>query len=96
MKQLNPDGKYLFMFQGRTLVTETFNRRLEKYCKAIGIEYRSSHKIRFTSASICHQSGMDDTHIQILLGHSTLRMTQHYLRPVTNMNDGVKMQDILH
>ncbi len=96
MKCLNPHGKYLFMYEGRTLITETFNRRLKKYCKAIGIEYRSSHKIRFTSASMCHQSGMEDTHIQVLLGHSTLRMTQHYLRPVTHMDDGVKMQDILH
>lgn len=95
MKSINPDGKYLFLYEGRPLCTETFNRRLKKYCKAVGIEYRSSHKIRFTSASMCHLNGMDDTHIQTLLGHSTLRMTQHYLRPVTTMEQGVQMQDIL-
>lgn len=95
MKELNPYGKYLFMYEGRPLTTDTFNRRLKKYCKELGIEYHSSHGIRFTSASLCHDSGMKDTSIQPLLGHSTLRMTQHYLRPVSDSQSGVQMQDIL-
>lgn len=95
MKQLNPYGKYLFMHQGRPLTTDTFNKRLRKYCAELDIPYRSSHSIRFTSASLCHNCGMQDTYIQPLLGHSTLRMTQHYLRLVDNPQSGVQMKDIL-
>lgn len=95
MKSLNPHGKYLFMYQNRPLTTDTFNRRLRKYCSELGITYHSSHGIRFTSASLCHSKGMPDTSIQPLLGHSTLRMTQHYLRPITDPESEVQMQDIL-
>jgi len=95
MKKLNPNGKYLFLYQGNPLTTVTFNRRLKKYCEHLGIEYHSSHAIRFTSASICHSSGIKDTHIQPLLGHSTLRMTQHYLRQVESSTDEIQMHDVL-
>ena len=44
MKELNPDGKLLFMHEGRPLITDSFNRRLKKYCTEIGIPYLSSHK----------------------------------------------------
>ena len=30
-KNLNPDGEFLFMYQGRPLTTDTMNRRLKKY-----------------------------------------------------------------
>lgn len=49
MKEINPDGELLFMYEGRPLTTETFNRRLKKYCNAARIPYLSSHKIRFTA-----------------------------------------------
>lgn len=56
MKELNPNGDLLFMYEGRTLTTDTFNRRLMKYCEAIGISYLSSHKIRFTNASMLYDN----------------------------------------
>ena len=31
MKEINPSGKFIFMHDGRTLTTDTFNRRLKKY-----------------------------------------------------------------
>ena len=43
------------------------------------IPYLSSHKIRFTGASILYDAGMKAIDIQPLLGHSTLNMTQHYI-----------------
>lgn len=79
MKELNPDGKLLFQFEGRPLTTETFNRRLKKYCEAVGIPYLSSHKIRFTGASMLYNAGVKPIDIQPLLGHSTLGMTEHYI-----------------
>jgi len=95
MKELNPNGKYLFMYEGRPLTTTTFNRRLKKYCDAINIEYHSSHGIRFTSASICNAQGMSATKLQPLLGHSNLNMTHHYLRLVEAPQQGIQMKDIL-
>lgn len=33
------------------MTTDSFNRRLKKYCKEAGVPYHSSHKIRFYNAS---------------------------------------------
>lgn len=79
MKEINPNGELLFMYKGRPLTTETFNRRLKKYCNAAGIPYLSSHKIRFTGASMLYNAGVKPIDIQPLLGHSTLSMTEHYI-----------------
>lgn len=95
MKSLNPDGEYLFMFNGRPLTTETFNRRLKKYCTAAGIPYLSSHKIRFTSASMLYNAGMKAIDIQPLLGHSTLTMTEHYIGQRVVERDTSQMSQIL-
>jgi len=83
-KELNPNSEYVFIKGGKNLTTITFNRRLKKYCEELGINYRSSHKIRFSTASVAHMSGMADVELQKLLGHTTLTMTQHYLRNIVS------------
>lgn len=98
VKELNPSGRFIFMTEdGTTLTTVTFNRFLEKSCEAVGIPYRSSHKIRFTVASMLYnEKAVCETQLQEWLGHSTLAMTLHYLRPVTSNNDArQKMVEIL-
>ena len=82
VKALNPDGEYIFMYQGKQMYTQTFNEHLEKYCKEIGIESKSSHNIRFTVASVLYQGGVPLTEIQRLLGHTQLSMTLHYLKQI--------------
>lgn len=81
-KKVNPDGEFIFMFEGRQLTNDTFNRRLKKYCGKLGIESFSSHKIRFTVASILHDGGTSLPALQRLLGHSDLATTLRYLRLV--------------
>lgn len=77
--QLNPNGEFLFMHKGRPLTTDTFNRYLKKYTTAVNIPYRSSHQIRFSSASILSQVGhVSLENLRKLMGHSTTRMTEHY------------------
>ena len=83
VKELNPDGEYIFMSNGRQISYDAFNRKLKKACEQVGIPSYSSHKIRFSSASILNDSGMPLTSLQGLLGHTTTAMTLHYLRPVT-------------
>lgn len=85
MKLLNPTGDLLFMHNGKPLTTDRFNARLKKYCKEADIPYLSSHKIRFSNASILFDNGTPIKAIKRLLGHSNLAMTEHYIeQPVSN------------
>ena len=84
---LNPYSEYIFIKEGKNLTTVTFNRRLKKYCEELGIDYRSSHKVRFSTASIAHKRGMEDVELQGLLGHTSLAMTQHYLKNITTAEE---------
>ena len=83
------------MHNGSPLTTDTFNRRLKKYCKAVGIPYLSSHKIRFTGASMLYNAGVKAIDIQPLLGHSTLAMTEHYIGQRVEENNSSQMAQIL-
>ncbi|MDD3509542.1 MAG: tyrosine-type recombinase/integrase [Parabacteroides sp.] len=93
VKLINPDSEYLFIKDGKPLATCTFNRRLMKCCAELGIEYRSSHKIRYSTASILHKEGIEDTELQSMLGHTTLTMTNHYLKNVTPSKETFKKLD---
>ncbi len=84
---LNPDGEYIFMFEGHQMSVSTFNARLRRYSKEIGIPYHSSHKIRFCVASVLYKNGVPITELQKMLGHSTVQMTLHYLRNVSANSD---------
>ena len=95
MKELNPDGEFLFMYKGKPLTTDTFNRRLKQYCNEIGIQYLSSHKIRFTTASMLYNAGVKPIDIQPLLGHSNLAMTTHYISQPVTAKDTSQMAQIL-
>lgn len=83
IRRVNPDSEYLFIKDSRPLSTVTFNRRIKRCCKELGIEYRSSHKVRFSTASILHKNGTTTTELQEMLGHTTLTMTNGYLKNIT-------------
>ncbi len=92
----NPNSEYIFIRNGQPLATVTFNRRLKKCCEELGIEYRSSHKLRFSTASILYKNGVEDTELQKLLGHTSLNMTHHYLRCLNPQEETAsKMRAIL-
>ena len=85
-KELNPDGEFVFMPDNRVMTTDSFNRRLKKYCKESGISYHSSHKIRFYTASTAY-NGNNLATVSKLMGHSQLSTTLHYLRDVNKDDD---------
>lgn len=87
-KNLNPDGEFLFMYQGRPLTTDTMNRRLKKYSDSCGVPYLSNHTIRFTSASMLAQiGGMPLIDPAKMMGHSNTAMTRHNAeQPIQEMN----------
>ncbi len=80
-RQLSPNSTYIFEPDGRLMTTDSFNRRLKKYCKECGIPYHSSHKIRFYNASTAYD-GKNLVTISKLMGHSQVETTLHYLRNV--------------
>lgn len=83
-KELNPTGTYVFEPNNSVMTTDSFNRRLKKYCKESGVPYRSSHKIRFYNASTAYD-GNNLATLSYLMGHSEVATTLHYLR---NVNKG--------
>ncbi|WP_395549389.1 MULTISPECIES: tyrosine-type recombinase/integrase [unclassified Lacrimispora] len=96
IKEINPKNDYLFTRNGKPLSTCTFNRHIRRCCKDLGIEYRSSHKVRFSTASIMYKNGVGAPELQKMLDHTTLAMTTHYLRSVTPEEDTLqKMNDVL-
>lgn len=86
--ELGLDSEYIFSYKGSFLLTDTFNERLKKVCNEIGIPYKSSHKIRFTTASMLYEADVSTIELQRMLGHTTQAMTMHYLRRVTS-SDGL-------
>ncbi len=78
-REINPDGKYIFMPNGNLMLTDTFNERLKKYCNECNIPYYSSHKIRFTTASTLY-NGQNLIQVSKALGHSQVATTLHYFR----------------
>lgn len=96
IKHINPDSEYLFIRNGQPLATVTFNRHLKRCCQTLNIKYRSSHKLRFSTASIMYKNSVNETELQKLLGHTSLTMTRHYLRNVTSDKETAsKMSAIL-
>ena len=87
IKMLNPDSEYLFLEDlenKKFITTVTFNRHLKKCCERLNITYRSSHKVRFSTASILNNNGVSVPEIQKLLGHTNPTMTHHYLKNVNS------------
>ena len=88
---LYPDNEYLFMDNGRQLSGDAFNRHLRKVCDALGIKYRSSHQIRFTVATMLFESGQIPlTQLSLMLGHSNVSTSWHYIRQSKPDNVTVK------
>lgn len=94
---LYPDGDYLFMRNGHTLYTDSFNRYLkDKVCMPLKIPYRSSHQIRFTVATLLYEAGIPINQISAMLGHSETRTTMHYIRQqVADSKSRIIMSNLL-
>lgn len=93
-KELNPNGIYVFEPDGEIMTTDSFNRRLKKYCKETGVPYHSSHKIRFYNASTAFDEN-NLTTLSYLMGHSETATTLHYLRNVNKRdNDMLAFQKL--
>ena len=93
-KEMNPDGDYVFMPNEHPMINLTFNKHLKRYCEEANVSYHSSHKIRFYAASTAYD-GENLPQISVMMGHSQVNTTVHYLRNVGKDSDYSKLFDRL-
>lgn len=91
--ELYSDNKYLFMRDGKQILGNTFNEKLEKICKTLKIKYRSSYQLQFTVATMLFQAGMPINKLSVMLGHSTVAMTWHYIRQQTPDDEDLELME---
>lgn len=82
----NPCGKFVFLYNNTPLITNTINHHLKRICERAGVEYMSSHKIRFWSVTNMYACGMSAADIQRMAGHADPATTDHYKR-VSRLGD---------
>ena len=80
VKKLYPDGEFLFMNNDKPIVAWSFNDHLKNVCNALEIKYRSSHQIRFTTATNLSKAGVPINEISNDLGHCDVKQTFNYIR----------------
>lgn len=74
------DSDYVFLTNyGEPITRDHFRLRLKMYGERAGIKKRiHPHLLRHTSATMFLENGGDIRHLQMILGHSDLRMVQRY------------------
>ena len=81
IRSLNPDGEYVFMSNGKRIRENTFNKRLSDICEKLGIEHRTTHKIRKTYGTMLLDGDVNDSFVAEQMGHkdvSTTRKLYYY------------------
>jgi integrase len=72
----------------RPLSSQAVYSAVKRYAKAAGLDARVSvHSLRHTSARIRYENGSDIREIQRILGHTSLAVTDVYLRELTTTSD---------
>lgn len=76
------NSEYLFCSRtGYPIMPRNFRRTITNYGKRIGLSI-SPHLFRHSAATFLAKSEMPAQHIQILLGHSSLAITQNYINRI--------------
>jgi len=84
LRKINGEKKYILngcRNAAFSISENKFNDHLKEYCEACGIEYFSSHKIRFYGITMLYENKVPEHIIQYIAGHANVSMTQHYNRP---------------
>lgn len=70
----------MFLKDGKYLRTESVNTHLRDACRALGIEYLSSHKIRAWGITETLAVGMDQASVMRVAGHASPQTMRSYVR----------------
>ncbi|UCE66258.1 MAG: tyrosine-type recombinase/integrase [Candidatus Zixiibacteriota bacterium] len=68
---------------GQRINHHNFQRTLYKFGKKVGLHVHP-HLIRHSAATFLAKAEMPATHLQLLLGHSSLAVTQRYINQIVN------------
>lgn len=81
LRKINGGCHYILQSKGKLpITTKHFNSHLRAFCAKCGINYHSSHKVRYLGITKLYEAGVDEVVIQRTAGHSTVDMTRHYNR----------------
>lgn len=78
IKELNPNGEYLFMDHGKRIKSQSFHRQITRVCDELNIPRRSTHKIRKTYGTTLFNNNVDESLITKQMGHSDISTTRKY------------------
>lgn len=70
---------------GERLTTSGISQILRRIKKQVGFQKLHPHYLRHTFATLFLVNGGDPVHLQLILGHTTLYMTEHYLHLANQM-----------
>ena len=70
----------MFLKDGKYLRTESVNTHLRGECRALGIEYLSSHKIRAWGITEALAAGMDQASVMRVTGYASPQTMRSYVR----------------
>lgn len=76
IRELNPNGEFMFMNNGKRIRENTFNKRLNTNCEKLGLIHRSSHKIRKTYGTTLLDNNVDDIFVAQQMGHTDVATTR--------------------
>ena len=78
VRELNPDGKYLFEKDGKRMRGKAFSQKCVWLCKKIGITPKSLHKCRKTYATRLINARVDESLIRAQMGHVDFSTTRGF------------------
>ena len=92
IKLLNPYQPYLFMQSGKRLLEHQIRSRLKTVCKNCNIQSKSPNKIRKTYSSILLDSGVQESIVIQMMGHTDIATTKgHYYRNRKNEQEKISV-----
>lgn len=78
IKNLNPDGEFLFETNGNRLKYYNYNNGIAHMCKTLSITQKSMHKIRRTYGTTLIDAGVAESLIAQQMGHSDIATTRAF------------------
>lgn len=77
LKELNPNGEFVFVNRTGRMTTNCFRRRLERVCKKLNMVPKSPHKLRKTYASILVGANIGEILTTSQMGHVDFKTTKN-------------------
>lgn len=94
IKQLNPNGEYVFEVDGQRVKSCQFDKRIRKICNKLDIVEKSLNKIRKTYATILIDSDVDESLIISQMGHTDIKTTKgFYYKDRKNVKEKIAIID---